>query len=94
MVFQAFKVKAGGVDDSVSRYPAIAILSEASNAPIGTVRDEEVVGVIENDEITGLVVSGTLIVICRLTGRETFPEASRAQAYKVLEPLLVPVGKL
>jgi hypothetical protein len=65
------------------------MLSDASKILIGTVREDEVVGVMLNEEMTGSILSGTLIVICRLTGREILPDESLAQAYRVFEPFRV-----
>jgi predicted dinucleotide-utilizing enzyme len=80
---------AAGVDaDSVTRYPVTATLSLALKERIATVRVWAEAGS-EKDMTVGAVVSipgKRVMVVEALTPEETFPAASLAQAYSVLEP--------
>jgi hypothetical protein len=71
----------GVVDEVDNRYPSIPILSLAVSVVIGTVREDEVDGIIK-EVIRGLVVSGVVrvIVVASDLRSEIFPASSLAQA--------------
>ena len=73
------------MDDSVTIYPVTATLSLAVKLLMATVRLVAVDGMVKAVTV-GFVVSGSVMVTESLAPVETFPAASLAQAYRVIEP--------